>query len=303
MSALFSPIKLRGLALSNRIMVAPMCQYSAENGAANDWHFMHIGNLAPDPIFIVGLPRSGSTLIEQILSSHSAVEGTMELPDINRIAWRLGGNKPIGRSSRYPESLATLSHPELHALGSEYLDRTKVYRLLGRPCFIDKDPNNLAHVGLIHLILPNAKIIDARRHPMGCCFSAFKQHFPRGQAFSYDLTDLGRYYADYVTLMAHMDTVLPNRIHRVFYERLVNAPEREIRKLLHYCGLPFEENCLQFYKNDRPVRTASSEQVRQPIFRDGVDQWRHFETWLAPLRNALGPVLTEYDESLATGED
>jgi hypothetical protein len=153
---------------------------------------------------------------------------------------------------------------------------------------------------LIHLILPNAKIIDARRHPMACCFSAFKQHFPRGQAFSYDLTDLGRYYADYVALMTHLDTVLPNRIHRVFYEHLVEEPEREIRKLLDYCGLPFEGNCLQFYRNDRPVRTASSEQVRQPIFREGVDQWRHFEPWLSPLRVALGHVLDAYDRSLAT---
>jgi hypothetical protein len=224
----------------------------------------------------------------------------MELPDINRIAWRLAGNKPIGQSASYPENLAALNAAELRMLGSEYLDRTKVYRRLGRPYFIDKDPNNFAHAGLIHLILPNAKIIDARRHPMGCCFSAFKQHFPRGQAFSYALTDLGRYYADYVALMAHMDRVLPNRIHRVFYERLVEEPEREIRKLLDYCGLPFEENCLAFYKNDRPVRTASSEQVRQPIFREGVEQWRRFEPWLGPLREALGDALDEYDKSLAT---
>lgn len=224
----------------------------------------------------------------------------MELPDINRIAWRLGGNKPIGRSTSYPESLATLSASELRILGSEYLERTKVYRRLGRPYFIDKDPNNFAHAGLIHLILPKAKIIDARRHPMGCCFSAFKQHFPRGQAFSYELTDLGRYYADYVALMAHMDTVLPHRIHRVFYERLVEEPEREIRKLLDYCGLPFEENCLAFHKNDRPVRTASSEQVRQPIFRESVDHWRNFEPWLGPLRKALGQSLDEYDKSPST---
>jgi hypothetical protein len=155
-------------------------------------------------------------------------------------------------------------------------------------------PNNFAHAGLIHLILPNAKIIDARRHPLGCCFSAYKQHFARGQAFSYDLGELGRYYADYADLMAHFDTVLPGRIHRVFYERMVDDPEREVRALLAYCGLPFEENCLRFYQNDRAVRTASSEQVRQPIFRDGLDQWQHFEPWLGPLKAALGDVLQDY---------
>jgi hypothetical protein len=155
-------------------------------------------------------------------------------------------------------------------------------------------PNNFAHVGLIHLILPNAKIIDARRHPLGCSFSAYKQHFARGQAFSYDQGELGRYYADYVELMAHFDSVLPGRIHRVFYERMVDDPEREVRALLSYCGLPFEENCLRFYQNDRAVRTASSEQVRRPIFRDGLDQWHHFESWLGPLKTALGDVLQDY---------
>ena len=167
-------------------------------------------------------------------------------------------------------------------------------RKLGRPFFIDKMPNNFAHAGLIHLILPNAKIIDARRHPLGCCFSVFKQHFARGQAFSYDLTELGRYYVDYVALMRHMDEVLPGRVHRVLYERMVDDPEGEVRRLLAACGLPFEERCLQFYQNDRAVRTASSEQVRRPIFRDGVDQWQHFEPWLGPLKAALGPVLQDY---------
>ncbi len=252
------------------------------------------GHPAPDPIFIVGLPRAGSTLIEQILATHSRVEGTMELPDIIAIARRLSGRKTRSQASNYPEMLAGLGADAFDALGAEYLERTRVQRKLGRPFFVDKMPNNFAHVGLIHLILPNARIVDARRHPLGCCFSAFKQHFARGQAFSYDLRELGRYYADYVALMAHIDSVLPGRVHRVIYERMVDDPEGEVRRLLDYCGLPFEENCLQFYQNDRAVRTASSEQVRRPIFRDGVDQWRHFEPWLDPLKAALGPVLQEY---------
>ncbi len=257
------------------------------------------GNRAPDPIFIVGLPRAGSTLIEQILASHSAVEGTMELPDIIAIARRLSGRKARSQASNYPEMLADLTADELGALGAEYLDRTRIQRKLGRPFFIDKMPNNFAHVGLIHLILPNAKIIDARRHPLGCCFSAFKQHFARGQAFSYDLNELGRYYADYVALMAHFDAVLPGRVHRVIYEQMVGDPEGEVRRLLDYCGLPFEENCLRFYENDRAIRTASSEQVRRPIFRDGVDQWQNFEHWLSPLKEALGGVLQDYTHPLA----
>ncbi len=258
-------------------------------GARKGW-----GNPAPDPIFIVGLPRAGSTLLEQILATHSQVEGTMELPDIIAIARRLSGRKARSEASNYPEMLADMPPDELRGLGEEYLERTRVQRKLGRPFFIDKMPNNFAHAGLIHLILPNAKIIDARRHPMAGCFSAYKQHFARGQGFSYDLTDLGRYYADYVALMAHFDEVLPGRIHRVLYERMVDDPEDEVRRLLDYCGLPFEAKCLQFYQNDRAVRTASSEQVRQPIFRDGVDQWRNFEPWLGPLKAALGPVLQEY---------
>ncbi|HEY0302811.1 MAG TPA: sulfotransferase, partial [Rhizomicrobium sp.] len=221
------------------------------------------GNPAPDPIFIVGLPRAGSTLLEQILATHSQVEGTMELPDIIAIARRLSGRKARSQASNYPELLRDLGADELHALGAEYLERTRVQRKQGRPFFIDKMPNNFAHAGLIHLILPNAKIVDARRHPLGCCFSAYKQHFARGQAFSYDLAELGRYYADYVALMAHMDAVLPGRVHRVLYETLVDDPEGEVRRLLAYCGLPFEENCLQFHQNDRAVRTASSEQVRR----------------------------------------
>jgi predicted Zn-dependent protease len=247
----------------------------------------------PDPIFIVGLPRAGSTLIEQILASHSQVEGTMELPDIPAMAHGVGER---GRSSelRYPEALRTLGAGELRALGEEYLARTRIQRKSGAPFFIDKLPNNFLHLGLIHLILPNARIIDARRHPLGCCFSGFKQHFARGQNFTYDLTELGGYYRDYVELMAHFDEVLPGRVHRVLYERMIEDTEGEVRRLLDYCRLPFEPHCLRFYENERAVRTASSEQVRTPIYREGMQQWRHYESWLEPLKAALGPVLEAY---------
>ncbi len=255
------------------------------------------GAAADDPIFVVGLPRSGSTLVEQILASHSEVEGTMELPDIIAIARRLGGRRRRDDPSRYPEALAGLGAAEVRALGEEYIERTRIQRKLGRRLFIDKMPNNFAHVGLIHLILPNARIIDARRHPLGCCFSGFKQHFARGQSFTYDLRDIGRYYADYVALMAHVDAVLPGRVHRVIYERMVEDPEREVRALLDYCALPFEDACLRFYETQRAVRTASSEQVRLPIFTEGVDHWRNYEPWLEPLKSALGPVLSAYPEA------
>jgi len=252
------------------------------------------GSQAPDPIFVVGLPRSGSTLVEQILASHSQVEGTMELPDLIVMARRLGGKTATRAESTYPESLADLSADDLEALGEEFLERTRIQRKTDKPFFIDKMPNNFAHAGLIHLILPNAKIIDARRHPLGCCFSGFKQHFARGQAFSYDLTDIGRYYADYVELMAHFDAVLPGRVHRVIYEHMIADPEAEIRALLAHCGLPFEAACLSPHENDRAVRTASSEQVRRPIFKDAVEHWQKFESHLDPLRQALGPVLDAY---------
>lgn len=252
------------------------------------------GAAAADPIFIVGLPRSGSTLLEQILSSHPLVEGTMELPDITSIARALSGKKTKQDASVYPEILATMGMAELRALGEQYLEQTRIQRKTSAPFFIDKMPNNFAHTGLIHLILPNAKIIDARRHPLGCCFSGFKQHFARGQHFTYGLEDIGRYYRDYVELMAHFDEVLPGRVHRVIYEHLIDDTEAEIRRLLEYCGLPFDERCLRFYENDRAVRTASSEQVRRPIFRDGVDHWRHYEQWLGPLKDSLGVVLDAY---------
>ncbi len=252
------------------------------------------GSPSDAPIFIVGLPRAGSTLIEQILASHSEVEGTMELPEIGLLARRIGGAEGDGRNDRYPAALAALTSDRRRALGEGFLADTQVYRELGRPRFIDKMPNNFQHIGLIHLILPNAKIVDARRSPYGSCFSAFKQHFNQGQTFSYDLSDVGRYYRDYVDLMGHFDRVLPGRVHRVIYEDMVENAEAEIRRLLDYCGLPFEAGCLRFYETERAVRTVSSEQVRRPIFRDGLDQWRRYEAFLEPLQAALGPALQNW---------
>jgi predicted Zn-dependent protease len=252
------------------------------------------GTDAPDPIFIVGLPRAGSTLIEQILSSHSTIEGTMELPDIPRIAAEIFRREATTNTQGFAQAVAAFTPEELRALGERYLAETRSQRKTDRPFFIDKMPNNFLFAGLIHLMLPNAKIIDARRHPLGCCFSGFKQHFARGQSFTYGLEDIGRYYRDYVELMSHFDAVLPGRVHRVFYEAMIDDTETEVRRLLDYCGLPFEDGCLKFYENDRAVRTASSEQVRQPIYREGVDHWRHFEPWLGPLKEALGEVLERY---------
>jgi predicted Zn-dependent protease len=252
------------------------------------------GAPARDPIFIVGLPRAGSTLIEQILASHPLVEGTMELPELPRIARELAGPRREGEAAAFLERVAALTREELRALGERYLAETRLMRKTGAPRFIDKMPNNCLYVGLIHLILPQAVIIDARRHPLGCGFSCFKQHFARGQWFTYGLEDLGRYYRDYVELMAHVDDVLPGRVGRVHYETLISSPQSETRRLLEHCGLPFDPACLRFHENERAVRTASSEQVRQPIFRDAVDHWRHYEPWLEPLKLALGDVLTEY---------
>jgi len=248
---------------------------------------------APDPIFIVGLPRAGSTLLEQILASHSQVEGTAELIDIIAMSRDLGGKKRLRTASKYPEILTELTPDKFRKLGESYLETTRVQRS-NIPYFIDKMPNNFQHIGLIHSILPNAKIIDARRHPMGCCFSGFKQLFARGQTFTYDLEDIGHYYRDYVRLMDHWDEVLPGRVYRVQYEDMVADTENQIRRLLDYCGLDFEEACLHFYETERAVRTPSSEQVRQPIYTKGVEQWRNFEPYLDPLKEALGPVLERY---------
>ncbi|HEY3778561.1 MAG TPA: sulfotransferase [Rhizomicrobium sp.] len=252
------------------------------------------GCKAPDPIFIIGLPRAGSTLLEQILSCHSSVEGTLEISEVATLARRMERDRADGLS--YPEMLADLDADTLTRLGEDYITNTRSFRKTTKPFFTDKMPNNFAHVGFMRLILPNARIIDARRHPMSCCFSNFKQLYAYGQIFSYSLEDVGNYYRHYVELMAYWDSVLPGRIHRVHYEDMVADPEGEVRRLLCYLGLPFEKECLQFYESDRVVRTASSEQVRSPIYKDSLEQWRHFEPWLGPLKEKLGPVLDAYPE-------
>jgi tetratricopeptide (TPR) repeat protein len=247
---------------------------------------------APDPIFIIGMPRSGSTLVEQILASHPEVEGTMELPDLPHLAERVARD-PAG----YPGALAERDAEALSALGQAYLDATRIQRRTDRPFFIDKLPANWRHVGLIQLILPNAKIVDVRRHPLACGFSLFTQQFERGQEFAYDLGDIGFYYRDYVRLMAHFERVLPGRVQRVVYEALVEAPEAGVRALLAGLGLPFDPACLAFHETRREVHTPSAEQVRRPINREGLERWRAFEPWLGPLKTALGPVLDAYPEA------
>ncbi len=240
---------------------------------------------APDPIFILGMPRAGSTLIEQILASHSQVEGTMELPDIPALFRR------FGNVNEWPAALADAPVDQIRKLGEAFLERTRVQRKTAKPFFIDKLPNNWMSIGFILTILPNARIIDARRHPLDCCFSNFKQHFARGQAFSYSLDHLGRYYRDYVRLMDHFEAQMPCGITRVIHEDVLDDPEAQIRALLKQIDLPFEEACLNFHKNERAVRTASSEQVRRPVNRDGADQWKPYAQWLNPLKTALGPAL------------
>jgi tetratricopeptide (TPR) repeat protein len=251
---------------------------------------------SPDPIFIVGMPRAGSTLVEQILSSHSLVEGTSELADIPMLARSMG---------KYPESALQLTESERRSIGRDYLERTAVQRRTKKPFFIDKLPNNWMFVPFIHLILPNAKIIDVRRHPIACCLSNFRQHFAHGQSFAYDLEHLGAYYSNYVRLMAHIDQLLPDRVHRVMYEQLVDATEKAVRQLLDYCGLEFEPACLEFYRNERAVRTPSAQQVRRPIYRESTEEWRAYEEYLGPLKEALGPVLGAYPDApfrLCNGE-
>jgi len=247
----------------------------------------------PDPIFIVGLPRSGSTLLEQILSSHSLVDGTQELPDIQAMVLDLQGRDPDYDHPRYPAALLDMSAQDFRRLGEKYLADTRVYRS-DRPFFIDKMPNNFRHIGLIHLMLPNAKIIDARRDPMSCCFSNLKQLFAQGQEFTYSIDDIARYYRTYLDLMAHWDAALPGRILRVQHEDVVADLEGAVRRMLDYCGLAFEPGCIDFHKTKRSVRTPSSEQVRQPIFRDGLEQWKTYEPWLEPLKTALGDALERY---------
>ena len=251
------------------------------------------GERSGAPIFVVGLPRSGSTLLEQILASHSQVDGTQELPDIQAIVLDLQGRDPNLDDPRYPGALLELGAEDAARLGRRYLEGAAAHRG-GAPFFIDKMPNNFRHIGLIHLMLPEARIIDARREPMACCVSNLKQLFAQGQEFSYSVDDIARYYRTYLELMEHWDRVLPGRVLRVHHEAVVDDLEGEVRRLLDHCGLPFEEACLDFHKTRRSVRTPSSEQVRQPIFRDGLDQWRHYEPWLAPLRDALGDAVVRY---------
>ncbi|HYM27842.1 MAG TPA: sulfotransferase, partial [Steroidobacteraceae bacterium] len=252
----------------------------------------HRGVGAPDadPIFIVGLPRSGSTLVEQILASHPAVEGTHELAEIPRLASEI--EEAAGTPS-YPALLRQLSGADCARLGAEYLAATRAYRGR-RPHFIDKMPNNFRHLGLIQLILPNARIIDVRREPMACCFGIFKQLFARGQEFAYGLEDIARYYRGYLELMRHWDAVLPGRVLRVQYEDLVGDLEGTVRRLLEHCGLGFEPACVEFHRSSRSVGTASAQQVRQPLYREALGHWRHYEPWLGALRAALGDALTRY---------
>ncbi|HEX8756671.1 MAG TPA: sulfotransferase [Steroidobacteraceae bacterium] len=254
------------------------------------------GSPARDPIFIVGLPRSGSTLIEQILASHSSVEGTQELADVPRIVAGLQGRESEGGTPAYPAVLDRMTADDFQRLGEQYLRDTRAYRATARPMFVDKMPNNFRHIGLIHLMLPNATIVDVRREPMACCFSNFKQLFAQGQAFTYGLEEIARYYRTYLELMRHWDSVLPGRVLRVHYEDVVNDLEGSVQRLLQHCGLALEPACLDFHRTERSVRTASSEQVRQPIYREGLEQWRHYERWLEPLREALGDAADLYRE-------
>jgi tetratricopeptide (TPR) repeat protein len=247
------------------------------------------GYTSAAPIFIVGLPRSGSTLIEQILASHSSVEGTMELADIPRMVQDLEGRTDQHGEPRYPGVLARLTADDCRRLGEKYLGDTGAYRR-GKTFFVDKMPNNFRHLGLIHLILPHARIIDARREPMACCFSNFKQLFASGQQFTYSLEDIGRYYRAYVELMAHWDAALPGKVLRIQHEELVGDLAGNVRRILKFCGLDFEPGCLDFHRTERQVHSASSEQVRQPVYREGLEQWRHFEPWLGPLKTALGDL-------------
>lgn len=249
-----------------------------------------VGSTAADPIFIIGMPRAGSTLVEQILSSHSQIEGTAELPEMPTLVRRLVADRWQDVNARYPQVVGQLDRAEFAELGQWYLANTARHRKSDRPYFIDKLPMNWLQVGFIHLILPNAKIIDARREAMACCFANFKQHFARGQSFAYSLEDVGHYYRQYIRLMDHWDAVLPGRVIRLQHEDLLDDPEHEVRRLLDAVGLPFEDGCLRFHENARAVRTPSAEQVRRPLNRDAVDLWRSYEAWLGPLKKALGDL-------------
>ena len=253
-----------------------------------------LGNPDKSPIFVVGLPRSGSTLIEQILASHSQVEGTSELPYIHQVTRTLDRNRADGVN--YPEALLELGEKHFNTLGQDYLDRAEMHRVEGAPRFIDKMPNNFPGVGFIHLILPNAKIIDARRYPLDSCLSCYRQLFGKGQSFTYDLTDIGEYFLQYQRLMDHWHEIMPGRVLTIQYEDVVTDFDTQVRRLLDYCDLPFEEACLRFHDTDRPVRTASSEQVRQPIYAKSVHFWRNHEQHLGELVDVLQPVLARYQQ-------
>ncbi|WP_422345857.1 tetratricopeptide repeat-containing sulfotransferase family protein [Parasphingorhabdus sp.] len=269
--------------LDNQITACTPALFEKQSGKGYD---------APDPIFILGLPRAGSTLLEQILASHSQIDGTLELPNILSLAHRLRRQKQASNDSLYPENLHDLEADQLRAMGQDFIDSTRIHRQ-DAPYFIDKMPNNFRHIGLIKLILPNAKIIDARREPMACCFSGFKQLFAEGQEFTYGLNEIGRYYRDYVGLMDHWDKVLPGAVLRVQHEDVLDDLEGQVRRMLDYLGLPFEQACIDFHQTKRAVRTASSEQVRQPITKASVDLWRRYETHLQPLKDALGQEILE----------
>jgi tetratricopeptide (TPR) repeat protein len=253
-----------------------------------------MGCPSPDPIFLVGMARAGSTLVEQILASHSKIEGTRELADLAQISRRIQTELGPSAAVNYPQALAMLDGPTLKALGERYIETTRAHRKTGRPFFTDKMGPNFVHVGLIKLILPNAKIVDVRRHPLASGMSIFAQLFPKGENHAYRLADIGRLYRDYADLMAHFDAVLPGAVHRVHYETLVAEPEGEIRRLLGHLGLAFEPQCLDFHQTERVVTTVSAEQVRVPLYRDALAQWRRYEPWLGPLKEALGPALDAY---------
>jgi tetratricopeptide (TPR) repeat protein len=285
-SADFSPEQRRVTAFVDRSVAtydAPLFERLAGSGCS-----------ARDPIFVVGLQRSGSTLVEQILASHPMIEGTAELLAMQQVWTELA--REAGLSGRTPwEEVSRLDAARLRALGEDYLERTRPFRLTDRPLFVDKLPANWMNVGLIRLALPNARIVDARRHPMACGFSNFKQHYATGVAFAYSLESIGRFYADYLRMMEHFDRVQPGAVHHLLNERLVDDPEGEVRRLLEFVGVPFDPACLEFHRNKRSVNTPSAEQVRRPINRDGFDYWRHYERWLGPLEAALGPALERWD--------
>tara|TARA_Y100000746_G_scaffold59807_1_gene48519 strand:- start:213 stop:1058 length:846 start_codon:yes stop_codon:yes gene_type:complete len=273
-------------------------ELQAQIDVCNETFFEDLGNgghETKEPIFILGLPRAGSTLIEQILASHSMIDGTLELPNILSIAQSLRGDDIYGKLGNYPKSMESFTLEQREALGRGYIEDTRMHRK-DAPMFTDKMPNNFRHIGLIRLIMPNAKIIDARRYSLDCCFSMFKQLFAQGQEFSYGLAEAGSYYKSYVRLMDHWDRVLPNKILRVNNEDIIEDLEGQVRRMLEFLELPFEEECISFYETDRSVRTASSEQVRRPINKEGMERWKPYSRNLKPLLDHLGEDLVNPED-------